>query len=141
MTEKEKKLLRQQAEAYAFIHDLRRVAITLGDRRYILLTEGIDKRIEKRKQEYPSLFQRYFNQALRRAEDTRVETVIKHNQPVEENGERESVQKREEEKKKERAAASSGREGKSLETVGKAPLQKKKKRIREPSAGAKRGPE
>lgn len=70
MTETEKKLLRQQAEAYAFIHNLRRTALVMGDKRYIRLTEGIDARISKRQKEYPTLFKRYFNGAIRRAEQS-----------------------------------------------------------------------
>lgn len=72
LTELEKKLLRQQAEAYAFISDLRRIAIINQDVKYAHLTEGVDFFIEKRQKEYPIFFKRYFNEALKRAEFERI---------------------------------------------------------------------
>lgn len=68
----EKKLLRQQAEAYAFIHDLREMAIRTGTRWVLQRTEGIEERIEERRREYPRLFQLYFGKALARAKKAQV---------------------------------------------------------------------
>ena len=70
----EKKLLRQQAEAYAFIHDLRQSARLMGTGWVLRRTEGIDETIAKRREEYPHAFQRFFNEALKRAQE-KVEEV------------------------------------------------------------------
>ena len=75
MTTLEKKLLRQQAEAYAFIYDMRRTAVMGRDIKYVRLTEGIDSRIEKRQKEYPTLFKRYFNESLKKANTKRISDV------------------------------------------------------------------
>lgn len=72
MNSNEKKLLRQQAEAYAFIHDLRKTALRTGTHWVLQRTEGIEEKIKKRKQEYPRLFQLYFGKALTRAKKTQV---------------------------------------------------------------------
>lgn len=68
LTKQEKKLLRQQAEALAFIYNLRQYAISLGDRAYILMTKGIDEVIQRRRDTYPKVFQRYFTVALKNNE-------------------------------------------------------------------------
>ncbi len=75
LNEVEKKLLRQQAEAYAFIHDLRETARLAGTRWVLQRTEGIEEKIEKRRQEYPRLFQLYFGKALARAKKAQVTGV------------------------------------------------------------------
>lgn len=64
LTESEKRLLRQQAEAYAFIYDVRKFAIERGDGVYIRMTAGIEDKIKLRREEYPGTFQRYFKEAL-----------------------------------------------------------------------------
>jgi hypothetical protein len=139
MTDKEKKLLRQQAEAYAFIYDLRRTALLLGDTRYILRTEGIDASIEKRQQEYPTAFKRYFNEALKRAEADRAKSATLKVQPVKENGKRKSVPKREEKKKEK--TVSRGRGGDRVAVKPKkAPRKKKKQRLLH-AGGVKSKPE
>ena len=66
----EKKLLKQQAEAYAFIYDLRKMALYTGNRFILERTVGIDETIAKRRVEYPRLFQRYFNAASKKAQAT-----------------------------------------------------------------------
>jgi hypothetical protein len=105
VTENEKKLLRQQAEAYAFIHDLRRTAVLNGDGRYVRLTEGIDERIKLRQQQYPTVFKRYFNEALKRGEKERIRNTTRNNAPpVKEDGKRKDIQKREETTQKETQA-------------------------------------
>lgn len=142
MTETEKKLLRQQAEAYAFIHDLRRTAVLIGDVRYIRLTEGIDARVAKRQQEYPTLFKRYFNDALKKAEESRAKASEPKLNPVKENGKRESVSQREE--KSQEKVSSNLKEGTKgrVETVGEARPPRRKKRLpRAGSGAAKRNPE
>jgi len=60
------KLLRQLAEAYAFISDLRESALLVGNRWVLQRTEGIENRVEVRKKEYPIIFQRYFAAAKKR---------------------------------------------------------------------------
>jgi len=94
MTEPEKKLLRQQAEAYAFIHNLRKTAITLADSRYIRMTEGIEATITLRQAQYPTMFKRYFNAALKKAEKSVV--VLSRS-----DGKRKEIPQRQEVKEKE----------------------------------------
>lgn len=146
MTDNEKKLLRQQAEAYAFVYDLRRTALANGDGRYIRLTEGVDSYISKRQKEYPTLFKRYFNEALKRADVERMKAVTKNNvPPVVENGERKKITQRE------TKAQEKSKEKDRLGSVGHLPSgraptssRKKKKRPRKKQAipgGIKSGPE
>ena len=72
LNEQEKKLLRQQAEAYAFIYDLRETALMLGQQWVIQRTNGIEERIARRRKEYPRLFQLYLSKALVRARGAQV---------------------------------------------------------------------
>jgi hypothetical protein len=105
LTNQEKKLLRQQAEAYAFIYDLRRTAIMKQDITYVRLTEGIDTRVAKRQKEYPTLFKRYFNEALKRAESDRMSGLKAIQKvPVKTYVKREETPRREKESKKETQA-------------------------------------
>lgn len=128
MTENEKKLLRQQAEAYAFIHDLRRTALANGDGRYIRLTEGIEHRVVLRQQQYPTLFKRYFNEALKRADAERMKTVSRSNAPpaidhveIQKNARRKT-------KAQEKSKEKDGRlGGVGHATEGRAPARKRKK--------------
>ena len=70
ITTEERKLLKQLAEAYAFIYDLREMSKYLGSTGTLIhnRTRGIEESIARRREEYPSLFQRYFNAASRRAQ-------------------------------------------------------------------------
>lgn len=76
LSEREKRLLRQQAEAYAFIHDVKEVAQILGTNWVLARMQGIEETIEKRRQEYPRIFQRYFNQARERAAATKATSNV-----------------------------------------------------------------
>jgi len=92
LTEREKKLLRQQAEAYAFIKDLRDTAIFVGDMMVVKRTEGIEAKIERRRKEYPVAFQRYFNAAFTRGRLERLKATRENK-----NGEGKEISGRQEE--------------------------------------------
>lgn len=147
MTDNEKKLLRQQAEALAFVHDLRRTALANGDGRYIRLTEGIDSRVKMRQQQYPTLFKRYFNEALKRADAERMKVVSKSNvPPVTNNDEVSKNTRRQTQAQKEREEKSGRLGGVEHNSKRRAPIGqgKKKKRPRKKpkvSGGIKSKPE
>ena len=86
LSDQEKRLLRQQAEAYAFIQDLRDAAIIAGNQDIVRRTEGVELTIERRRQEYPNYFQRYFKAAYARGAKARMDNL---------NGKRATVQRRE----------------------------------------------
>jgi hypothetical protein len=69
LTPKERRLVRLLAEAYAFISDLRSLAIDRVDSPYIKKTRGINEEIEVRRKEYPRTFQRYYLAAIKRAKE------------------------------------------------------------------------
>ena len=72
----ERKLIKLLAEAYAFIGDLRETGLRIGNSLIVQRTEGIDNAVKKRSNEFPRLFQRYYNDALKRADKERKETVV-----------------------------------------------------------------
>lgn len=94
LTKTEEKLLRQQAEAYAFIRDLREAAAVVGDLWVIRKTEGIDEKIKRRKEEYPELFQHFYDEAVQRARQIVNQTITV------EHGKGEEVPRRKEEAKR-----------------------------------------
>jgi hypothetical protein len=118
LAEKEKRLLKQQAEAYAFIYDVRRLAISRGDRAYILKTHGVEDTIEARRKEYPRIFQRYFQAALQRAEKHR---------DVKEKEEKAKGKEKEREGKKEDTQSERSGGAVIFTSRGKATLPKKEK--------------
>lgn len=102
LSEREKRLLRQQAEAYAFIQDLRDMARFIGNTLVVQRTEGIEETIERRRKEYPTLFQRYFNEAYKRGARERLKALQEKK-----DGQREALSRRQEKTPKKETKADS----------------------------------
>jgi len=69
MTKEERELVRRLAESYAFIADLRQVAINRGDTVYVQKTQGINSSVQTLRERYPKVFQRYFQAATKRVQE------------------------------------------------------------------------
>ena len=99
----ERKLIQLLAEAYAFISDLRETGLRINNRLIVERTEGIEESVERRKAEFPSIFQRYYGAALRRADKNRRDRVQPPGKPSsgEDDGERKAIPRRKALEKKE----------------------------------------
>lgn len=62
-----RRLLKQLAEAYAFILDVRRLAIERADGLLLKKTRGIEEKVEELRKQYPRRFKRYLTNADKKA--------------------------------------------------------------------------
>lgn len=92
----ERKLLKRLAEAYAFIGDLRETGLRIGNSLIVQRTQGIEKSVAQLKSEFPRIFQRFYNNSLKRADAERRTITEKDNKY----GQGKNISGREKEKEK-----------------------------------------